>query len=387
MSTTTGRRGNGEGSAISQRADGRYCAAIRYLDAHGKPKRAYVYGKTKAEVRDKLKDARRRVEDGRPAVDAALTVGGYGQRWVVTSLAASDRATSTKELYEMLLRVHVVPRLGAVRLDQLRPTHVEGLVAELRTVGKSSSTIRSVYTVLRQLLDTAVRDGLLARNPAAAVPRPKATHREVEALDAAGVRALLEAASGHRLYALIVVLAHCGLRRGEALALRWEDVDLEAGRIAVRGSLGRTRANGLSIGQTKTAKSRRVVPLTPLAADALRQRRTAAAAERLRAGSAWVDSRHVFSTEDGRPLDPRNVNRWVKKLPGAAGLVGALHPHVLRHSTATVMLEAGVAVPVVGDLLGHSSYSITADVYSHVLDRMKTDAVQVLGAAFDAQAR
>jgi integrase len=306
---------------------------------------------------------------------------------VATSLAASERRDSTKDLYDTLLRVHVEPRLGTVRLDQLRPTHVEGLVADLRGAGKSTSTIRSVYTVLRQLLDTAVRDGLLARNPAATVQRPKAVHREVSAFDAAGVQVVLDAVAGHRLAPLLLVMAHAGLRRGEALALQWCDVDLEARRLHVRGSLRRVRGGGLVVSPPKTARSVRTVALTQQALEALRAHRAAQAAERLRAGSGWQDNGHVFTTEAGAPLDPSNVTKWVRSLGITDDHGRRIHPHVLRHSTATVLLEAGVPIPVVGELLGHSSYNVTADVYSHVLDRMRDSAAQVLSDAFGTPGR
>jgi integrase len=377
------RRDNGQGS-ITQRADGRWQGCIRFTDATGRRKRAYIYGRTKAEVRAKLRDASRRVEDGRNALDAASTIGEYAAIWEAGPLAASDRKATTREWYVTQLRVNVVPHLGTIRLDRLRPSHIEALMGTLRASGKSPSTARGIYTVIRQVLDVAVRDGLLATNPAAAVSRPRVDKQPARVMDTDETSMLLAAASGHRLHALLVLLAFTGLRRGEALALRWEDVDTERGTMTVRGTLA--RVGGSLVVQTPKSRSSRVWPLAAPVVEALRAHRVVQAAERLRMGQAWTDSGHVFTSDVGTPLDPRNVYRLVRRFADQAGVPG-VHPHTLRHSAATAALGAGVPLTVVSQMLGHSSVSITGDVYSHVLDGMKRDAADAIAAAFGAPER
>ena len=170
------KNSNGEGSIYRRMRDGklvRYEGAISYLDEAGKTKRHTVYGRTRADVRGKLKTARERLEAGAPVRDSSQTVGAWLARWRATTLAASDRKPSTLELYANLSRNHLEPApFGAIRLDRLKPSDVEALVLAMRAKTKpngaralSDSTIRSTYTVLRAGLDGAVRDGLLARNP------------------------------------------------------------------------------------------------------------------------------------------------------------------------------------------------------------------------------
>ena len=163
-----------------------------------------------------------------------------------------------------------------------------------------------------------------------------------------------------------MLIAATGLRRGEALGLRWADVDLGAGVLRVAGTLGRI-GRRLVISEPKTDRSRRTVPLHPAVVTMLRAHRTAQKAERLRAGNQWTDSGLVFTTELGGPVDPRNLLRVLEGAAAAAGVEGA-GVHTLRHSAAVAWLEAGVHIRQVADLLGHSSVAITGDVYGHGSD-------------------
>jgi integrase len=190
-------------------------------------------------------------------------VASWLAHWRATTLAASDRKPATRELYANLSRVHLeTGALGETTLARLRPSDVEALILALRAKGLSDSTIRTTYTVLRSGLDGAVRDGLLARNPAASVKRPGVERREARHLDAGDVNALLRAAEGSRYHPVLVLIAGTGLWRGEALALRWSDVDLDAGTLNVRFTIARVGGE-LTLSAPKTARSRREVPLIP----------------------------------------------------------------------------------------------------------------------------
>jgi integrase len=178
----------------------------------------------------------------------------------------------------------------------------------LRGKGKSASTVRQVYTVLRAILETAVRDGLLARNPAAAVKRPRVSPTEATYLTPTQVRALLTGAQSSRYAHLFALLVNTGLRRGEALALHWSDVDLDAGALRVRGTLARVEGH-LVVTETKTDKSPRTVPLSPTTVGILRDVRQRQRREQLAAGSQWVRTPYVFTTQLGEPCDPRNALR------------------------------------------------------------------------------
>ena len=374
---------NGEGSVYKRMRNGRhvgYVGALSYTQ-DGKPARIRLYGATRAEVRAKLKEARDRIDGGAPPRDSTRTVGDWLAHWRSTTLAASDRKPSTRELYANLSRKHLEPApFGAITLDQLRPTDIEALVLALQDKKLSDSTIRSTYTVARAGLDGAVRDGLLARNPAEAVKRPGLKRKEARHLEADEVRRLLATLAGHRYHLALILIAFSGLRRGEALALRWSDLDLDAGMLKVAGTLGRVNRS-LSISEPKTAKSRRVVPLSGDVVALLRKHRTEQKRQRLAAANQWTDTGLVFTTELGTPVEPRNLLRVAQSAAAKAGLAD-VDIHILRHSTATAMMNDGVPLKTVADLLGHSSISITGDIYGHTSDDAARAAVDGLAAVF-----
>ena len=212
------------------------------------------------------------------------------------------------------------------------------------------------------------------------IRRPKVTGKEAAYLTTAQVADLLRAAENTRYAPLFALLVHTGLRRGEALALGWTDIDLTTRMLRVRGTLARVQGR-LLVTEPKTAKSKRFVPLSAPAQRLLREVRAAQNDERQRAGSAWHETGFVFTTEFGEPCDPRNGLRALKVAATRAGLADA-GLHTLRHSAASVMLTHGIPLKVVSDILGHSSIAITGDVYGHVAPDVSRGAMDVLGAAF-----
>ncbi|WP_326564871.1 site-specific integrase [Mycobacterium sp. 3-98] len=203
----------------------------------------------------------------------------------------------------------------------------------------SDSTIRQTYTVLRAGLDGAVRDGLLGRNPAAAVTRPGIARQEVKHLDASGVALVLKHAEESRYHAALVLIASTGLRKGQALGLAWDRIDLDTGVLKVTATLGRI-GDRLVMSEPKTACSRRAVPLNAGVVTMLRKHRAAQLADRLRGGNQWRETGLVFTTEFGGPVDPRNLLRVIEVAAKAAG-VADVGVHTLRHSAAVAWLEAG----------------------------------------------
>jgi integrase len=310
-------------------------------------------------------------------------------------LAASDRKESTRALYSLLSRRYLEPApFGTIPLDRLRPSDVEALTLRLRAKTKpgradpdsdtepapvralSDSTIRSTYTVLRSALDGAVRDGLLARNPAAQVRRPGVERTEAHHLDADAVTAVLRAAETSRYHPALVLIASTGMRKGEALALSWDRVDLDAGVLRVAATISRVSGR-LIITEPKTVRSRRAVPLHPAVVSMLRRHKAGQAAERLQAANQWQNCGLVFTTELGTPVDPRNLLRVVQAAAKSAKIekVGV---HTMRHSAAVAWLESGVHIKAVADLLGHSSIAITGDVYGHTSDDTARAAIDGL---------
>lgn len=377
------RRANGEGSKPVKRKDGRWAVSLRYIDPDGLAKRSTVYGKTAKEAREKAEEARRRVKRSQPPKDSRVVLGAFVEEWISSTLAVSDRKASTKSMYATLARKHVVDSdLGRSALDRVTPRKVEAWVADLRKKGLSESTVRSTYTVLRAVLDTAVRDRALGENPAAVVRRPKVTTKEANYLTVDEVETVLDAAEGSRYAPLFRLLVNTGMRRGEALALRWSDVDLTNRTLRVRGTLAREDGQ-LVVTEPKTAKSKRTLFLTDESVEVLHAMRERQRVERAAAGSMWVETGFVFTTEFGQPSDPRNALRAFKAATSRAGVAGA-GLHTLRHSAASVLLAKGVPLKVVSEILGHSSTAITGDVYGHVSPDVAAEAMRTLSTALSA---
>ncbi len=373
------KRANGEGN-VYQRANGTWEARFSYLDPDtGARRRISFYGPSAKAVRDKLKAARERLDAGAPVKDATRSVGDWLAHWRATTLAVSDRKESTRVLYANLCRKHLEPApFGAIPLDRLRPTNIEALVLAMRAKSLSDSTIRQTYTILRAGLDGAVRDGLLARNPAALVARPGVERTEARHLGAADVTAVLKRAQSSRYHGALVLIAATGLRRGECLGLSWDRVDLDAGTLKVAATIARVNGR-LTITEPKTDRARRTIPLSGAVVAMLKRHKAAQAAEKLKAGGQWQDCGLVFTTELGAPVDPRNLLRVIESAAKAAGVEG-VGIHTLRHSAAVRWLERGVHIKAVADLLGHSSIAITGDVYGHTSDDTARTAVDGLSA-------
>lgn len=374
------KRANGEGN-VRQRANGRWEGRVSYVDPTTDTRRsASVYGSTAAECRRELRNVRKRIDEGQPAKDSPDTVTSWLVRWRESSLAASDRKATTKSLYGSLSRKHLEAGvIGTKRLDRLKPSDVESLIVGLRGNRLADSTVRQIYTVLRQALDVAVRDGLLASNPASKVKRPGVARTEAKYLSATDVARLLEAGAGLRYHVALVLMATTGLRRGEVAGLQWSDIDLGKGELTVRHTLSRVDGQ-LVLTEPKTQRSRRRVPLHAGVVTALKGWRTQQLQERLAAGDVWTDAGMVFATESGSMLDPRNLLSTVELAARKAGVknIGA---HSLRHSAAVAWLESGVHIKAAADLLGHSSIAITGDLYGHTSDDTARAAVDGLGSA------
>lgn len=339
--------------------------------ATGKRTRWVRKRSTRREAQAALRELRERAEADQPGRDSTTTLTAWAERWADTG--RGGRRQTTWATYTVLMRTVVLPTLGHHRLRDLRPSHVAAWLTVLDADGgPSRSTQRQALTILRACLDDAVRDRLLATNPAADVTRPTLPRTEAHSYTPAQVAALRAAADGHRLAPLLGVMLGTGLRRGEALALRWEHVDVDAGVLHVRGTLVRT-ASGLTVNPPKTAHGWRTVPLSAPVLAALKQQRVNQAADHLAAGVSWIATGYVFTTEAGTPLDPRNVGRWFTTLARGADVGGSLH--TLRHTALSAMADGGVPLVVVSRVAGHESIATTVDLYGHVADDSMRAAV------------
>lgn len=367
------KRGNGEGTIYQRSGSERWEAGFSYVDAEGRRRRRTLYGRSRREVAAKLREAVRRQEAGETVADTRDTVGAFLERWLTEALPARGLKATTVENYATIARTHLIPALGHRKLDSLTAADVQRLVNLKREAGLSPRTVQVLHGVLRRALTQAVRWGEARRNVAALVDRPRVPRREAEYLSPSQAQRLLDAARSDRLFAFYSVAMACGLRRGEALALRWSDVDLDAGTLRVSRTLSRVAGGGLVFTEPKTERSRRTVPLPAALVAELRAHRVRQAAERLAAGSLWRDHVLVFPSLFGTPLEPRNALRSLQTVAGRAGL-GHVKLHTLRHTAASLLLAQGVHPRVTMELLGHSGIDVTMNIYSHVMPQQQREA-------------
>jgi integrase len=348
-------------------------------DANGRRRRRVVKARTKRAVLARLAEARRDTEAG-VVPDGRCTVATYLASWLDNE-AARNLKPSTLASYRWLTSHYVVPHIGDVPLAKLTPAHVRKMLHALEDAGLGANSRRLARSVLRRALGLAERDGLVVRNVAALVEGPSvAGTRLDDALTADEASRVIGAARGDRMEALAVLVLTLGLRRGESLALRWQDIDLEGGTLTVSGTLSRVSGVGVVHTTPKTVAGGRTIPLVGQCVPALRAHKSRQATERLAAGSAWNDGGWVFTTELGTVVDPSNALHWWYRLTERAG-VGRRRLHASRHTAATLMLDRGVPLEVVSAVLGHTGLAITADVYARPTADAKRRALETVATA------
>jgi integrase len=362
------RRGQGEGS-ICRRPDGRWVAVIDLGWRDGKRARKYLYGRTRELVARKLARALTQQQQGHEFANERLTVEQFLARWLEAKRGTVRPRTWAR--YEELVRLHVNPKLGKRRLARLRPEQLQQCYGELQA-SRSPATVLKVHRMLHSAFKLAVRWGAMPQNTTELVVAPTSQRHEFDTFTAEQARSFLQAAQGDRLEALYVLAITTGLRQGELLGLRWQDVDLERRRLQL-------------VRQLKTRQSRRAVLLPELAATALVDHRARQAAEREQQGGCWEEHGLVFPNLVGRPLNRNNLRqRSFFPVLSRAGLP-RIRFHDLRHSCATLLLGEGVHPKIVSDLLGHSQIGITLDLYSHVTPTMQAVAAGAMGRLLGGQ--
>lgn len=363
MDKTTKRRDRGSGS-VTRRKDGRWEA--KFYPTVGP--RASVYGKTRAEVQRRLLAA---MLHPRPYDPEHLTLVAWLTRWLETVKA--ERAAGTYRLYRHAVAMHVVPHVGSVRLADVTKARVYGLLDELVRRGIGARMRQTVHKALHRALEVAFRRELVARNVVSLVDRPIARSKEKRVVQTTDeLRRFYEAARASRYRALYVMLIDTGLRLGEACALQWRDVDLNAGRLHVHATLVTNVDGKLVATQPKTKSSNRTILLPKSTVEILRSHRKG----QMKAdGSSWV-----FPRADGKPLHRDGFARAeLRRVARRAGIPG-LTFHSLRHSHATLCAALGVPLKVAQERLGHASSRLTADLYQHGSETIQEGAV----SAFDA---
>jgi integrase len=313
-------------------------------------------------------------------LDDRETVAQYLATWLRSKRHALKPRTHFS--YSEYVNKRIVPALGPIRLETLRHEHVMAFVETLTAEGRGAPTIKSILAVLRSALGDAVRTRRLTHNPAEHIRTPEVTQSERVPWTADQAAHFLDHIAGDRLAELFELIVGTGLRRGEALALRWSDVDLERRVLRVRRSV--TDVGGrLVIGKPKTAGSAAGVGLSPRVGAALRRQRERQMFEMLEWADGYEDAGLVFARENGTMLRPEYVLRGFHDLSESAG-VPLVRIHDLRHLAATLMISAGVPLPLVSKTLRHSQVGITANLYGHLTHEAAQAAADSLGGVLDA---
>ncbi len=348
---------------------------------------------TKRDAERALAEALHQRDTGVDISPGKLTVADYLRRWL-RDYAAQNVAASTLERYTGIVEHHLIPALGSLRLRDLRPAHIQAAYGCARAPGGradgapgalSPRTVLKHHRLLHEALSHAVEWQLLALNPAASVKPPPERH-EMRVLDAEEAGRLLEAAAETPFYALIYLALATGARVGELLALRWRDIDLDRASLQVTRTARRITGKGIAYSEPKTHRSRRPIALSPETVRVLQEHRRAQAEGRLELGSAYADNGLVFASPTGHPLDDSNLRRAFGRIVADAGLP-RLRFHDMRHTAATLMLQAGVHPNVVSERLGHATVAITLDTHSHVLPNLQRDAAEAMDSVLRPASR
>ena len=386
-------RERGEGT-WSRAADGRWCLQISVGVQNGRRRRPRFYATSKTDCREQAEDFRRRWRDGSDDRAGRELLSDYLPRWL--EARSSHLRPSTRRQYHAIVRTHLVPAIGQRRLQDLTPADVRRLLRSRRRMGLSAKTANHCRVVLGTALRDAMRDGALARNVVSLVPGLPLDQDEPRPLSPSEVETFLAHARSTRDYPLYLVALSLGLRQGELLGLRWQDVDFATGTIEIRAAL-RYRGDDPDVHQpewelapTKTPRSRRRLPLPEFLRVALEAQRKLLAQERAAAGRRWQGAGHypawwetlVFRSPVGRPLYARDVTRRFQRLLAESGLPRRRF-HDLRHTCATFLLMRGVELRVIQELLGHSSITTTGNIYAHVLPSLQRSAVESIGGLLE----
>lgn len=359
------KRGQNEGS-IYQRKDGRIIGAVSIQG-----KRIEKSFKTKTAAREWVKQSISQIDAGLSIQGAQYKTNKYLQEWLVTK--KNHIKANTLKQYEQVIKQHIAPVLGDVKLRDLTPIMLQRFYNLKLENGTSENTVALMHRVLRGALRQAHMMGLIVRNPLVSVRCPKPERKEMKTLNESQVRNLLLVARSTGLEALLHITVTTGLRMGEVIGLKWEDLDMGTGSLRVQRQVQREKGKGLVFSQPKSAKSRRVIILGPSAIDKLKLHYQQQHWSKLIAGDRWEENDLIFPNTIGKPMEHSRLLKDFKEILKKAELP-IIRFHDLRHTAATLMLQAGIHPKIVQETLGHADISLTMNTYSHALPTLQKEA-------------
>jgi integrase len=387
------KRGQNEGSIFEERP-GRWVASISlgYEVKEGRRRRIRkkFTATSRRDVQKKLTEALREQQTGGAVPIQKETLGAFLGTWL-SKLEQKGRTERTIESYDWLIEKHIAPELGHIALTKITQRDINDFMSRKLNSGLSPRTVAYCHAVIRSALSRAEKDGLVSRNVAKLADPPAAsTGAQIEPLSPVDASKFLAAVAGHRLEAMYSVALAIGLRRGEALALAWRDVDLTAGTVLVRATLQRIRTrkkaampgakkSRLALTDDTKGRKARLIPLPTFAAEALQRHHQNQNRERQFAGEQWKESGLVFTSTVGTPLEPRNVVRQFHSLLDAVKIPRHRF-HDLRHTAASLLLAQGATLHDVKEILGHSQIALTANLYGHAYTSVLRESVDRVGS-------
>ena len=367
----TAKRGHKEGT-IYQRPNGKWRAQISLNGG-----RLSFTGDTRIEAQEWLRSTRNQADNGLTLKGAKTTYGALLTEWLAT--VKQRHAESTSYSYNQLTRTYIQPALGRTKLRDLNPTTIQRFYNQKVTDGIGLRTVQKMHTVIHASLNAAMKLGLIGRNPDDATQPPKPVHKEMHFLSQEEVHKFLTTAKAtdDNNYALYFTAIVTGMRQGELLGLKWQEVDLEKGIVNIKFSLTRSPGGGLKLQKPKTKSSERSIKLGKKSVAVLRRQKSRLLLEKEKSNGLWQDTDHVFPSSVGTALDPTNLNKQFHHLLKKADL-HRVRFHDLRHTAASLMLNNGVDVLVASRRLGHAKPSITLDVYGHLMPSIQAEAADVM---------
>ena len=373
------KRANGEGT-LTKRTDGRWQGRVTLGrdTTTGKTIRKVVYGKTQAECREKIDLLKQQAGKKLDFKRGSDSLAAYLQHWL-DNVVKLNKAARTHEEYDLAVRLYIVPFIGHRKVSKLDADDMESWQAAMVRKGHTPNQRLRGIRILRNAMNRAVKNRIIEINPVQVLDIPKVERREVIPLELDQCRQLFDECEKHRIGDIVPLAVMTGLRLGELLALEWSDVNLSECVLVVRKTL-EERSDGKSLKPPKSKAGRRAVNLDPIAMEALRNRYKKAMDEGCDPESISI----VFPNTEGRHLSRSLLgqNTWYP-IRKAAGIPETVRFHDLRHSHASLMIAAGVHLKVIQERLGHSTFQLTADTYSHLLQGAQADAAERVGRLFE----
>lgn len=338
-------------------------------DELGKRKQKWFSGyKSSKEAERAMAEKITEIESGSFVEPSTEYLKDFFIRWL--KLKKDQVKPSTLDTYKRMVKNHVIPKIGHIRIDKLKPAHLDKMYGLMKRERLSSGSIAKTHNIIKTALNQALAYGDISRNPALVVKPPRIERKEIQCWDEEQVRSFLNLAREDRYFIAFYLALTTGMRQGEILGLKWNDIDINEQKLIVYRTLSHS---GDHFGDTKTSGSRRSISLTKSTIEELKKHYAELRKERVKLGPAYEDHGLVVSTSLGSHVLPRNLVRSWYKLLKKSGLP-KIRFHDLRHTHATLMLKQGVHPKIVSERLGHSNVRITLDTYSHLLPGLQEAA-------------